>query len=94
MSSKTGSTDDKKLQAQMVTVATSVMGQAAPSYSTTWPGGAAPTKAALAAKQVAGFYVDGTLNELKIKEDGSTRPYLVKISMLLASFPIRACSGS
>jgi len=92
MSSKTG-TDDKKLQAQMVAVATSTMGSAAPSYATTWPGGTPPTKGALAQKQVAGFYVDGTLNELKVKEDGSTATISCKISMLLASFPDKSVFG-
>lgn len=92
MSSKTGGTDDKKLQAQMVTVATAAMASAAPSYATTWPGGV-PSKGALAAKQIAGFYVDGTLNELKIKEDGSTATVSCKISMLLASFPDKSVFG-
>ncbi len=92
MSSKTGGADDKKLQAQMVTVATAAMASAAPGYATTWAGGA-PSKAALAAKQVAGFYVDGTLNELKIKEDGSTATVSCKISMLLASFPDKSVFG-
>lgn len=92
MSSKTNTADDKKFQAQMVSVATSVMGQAAPQYKTTWPGGA-PTKTALAQKQMAGFYVDGTLNEVTVKEAGSTATVSCKISMLLASFPDKSVFG-
>jgi hypothetical protein len=92
MSSKTNSPDDKKLQGQMVTVATQTMSSAAPSYKTDWPGGP-PSKAALAQKQVAGFYVDGTLNELKVKEAGSTATISCKVSMLLASYPDKSVFG-
>jgi hypothetical protein len=92
MSSKTGGTDDKKLQAQMVSVATQTMSSAAPTYVTTWAGGA-PSKSTLAAKQMAGFYVDGTLNTVEVKEAGSTATVSCKVSMLLASFPDKSVFG-
>ena len=60
--------------------------------TTTWPGGA-PSKAALAQKGVAGFYVDGTLNELKVKSSGSGATISCKVSMLLADFPDKSVFG-
>jgi hypothetical protein len=87
MSSKTGdSSSDAKLQGLMVRVATKTMGKVAKGMSTNWPGGA-PTKAGLDAKGAQGFYVDGTLNELKVKEAGSSTMVSCKINMLLASYP-------
>jgi hypothetical protein len=87
MSSKTGdSSSDAKLQGLMVRVATKTMGKVAKGMSTSWPGGA-PTKAGLDAKGAQGFYVDGTLNELKVKEAGSSTMVSCKINMLLASYP-------
>ena len=91
MSSKTG-TDDAKLQKMMVKVATDTMGKVAGNMPTTWPGGV-PTKAALDGKGVLGFYVDGTLNELKIEKAGSSSNVSCKISMLLASFPDKSVFG-
>ena len=91
MSAKTGM-NDKKMQALMVTIATKTVGKTAKSMTTTWPGGV-PSKAALAAKGIDGFYVDGTLNELKIKQSGSSSTVSCKISMLLASFPDKSVFG-
>ncbi len=93
MSSKTGSANDPKLRALMVSTATKTMGRAASQMATTWAGGAAPSKAQLAAKNVAGFYVDGTLNTLTVKESGSTSTVSCKISMLLASYPDKSVFG-
>ena len=93
MSSKTGSANDPKLRALMVSTATKTMGRAASQMATSWPGGSAPTKAQLAAKNVDGFYVDGTLNTLTVKESGSTSTVSCKISMLLASFPDKSVFG-
>jgi hypothetical protein len=93
MSSKTGDTSiDGKLKALMVKVANKTMTKAAPSMAITWPGGA-PSKAQLDAKATQGFYVDGTVNELKVKQSGSSTTVSCKINMLLASFPDKSIFG-
>src|SRR3569623_1018551 len=71
MSSKTGSANDAKLRALMVKVAAKTMSRRATYMSQAWSGGGTPSKGALAGKGIDGFYVDGTLNELKIKASGS-----------------------
>ncbi len=92
MSSKTGNaTADPKLRTLMNKIATKTMGRA-PHMPTTWPGGL-PTKAQLATKKVDGFYVDGTLNEVKVTTSGSTSTVSCKVSMLLASFPDKSVFG-
>ena len=92
MSSKTGNaTADPKLRTLMNKVAIKTMGRA-PHMPTTWPGGL-PTKAQLASKKVDGFYVDGTLNEVKVTTSGSTSTVSCKVSMLLASFPDKSVFG-
>jgi hypothetical protein len=95
MSSKTGDAGaDIKLKALMVKIATRTMTKVANNMATSWQGSAAlPTKAMLDAKNAQGFYVDGTLNELKIKESGSSTTVSCKINMLLASFPDRSIFG-
>jgi len=92
MSSKTGDADDTKLRTLMVNIATKTLGKAS-NMATTWAGGGVPSKAALAAKNAQGFYVDGTLNELKVKQAGSSSTVSCKISMLLASFPDKSVFG-
>jgi hypothetical protein len=93
MSSRTGdSAVDGKLKVLMVRVATRTMSKVATGMATTWPGGV-PTKAMLEAKGAAGFYIDGTLNELKVKENGSSSTVSCKINMLLASFPDKSIFG-
>jgi hypothetical protein len=93
MSSKTGdATADPKFKALMVKVASKTMSRVATSMAITWPGGA-PTKAMLDAKSTVGFYVDGTLNELKAKETGSSMTVSCKINMLLASYPDKSIFG-
>jgi len=93
MSSKTGDTaSDAKLKALMVKVATKTMGKVASNMALTWPGGL-PTKAQLDAKSTMGFYVDGTVNELKVKQSGSSATVSCKINMLLASFPDKSIFG-
>jgi hypothetical protein len=93
MSSKTGDgAADAKLKALMVKIATKTMAKVASGMSTSWPGGA-PTKAQLEAKGASGFYIDGTLNELKIKESGSSTTVSCKINMLLASYPDKSIFG-
>jgi hypothetical protein len=93
MSSKTGDAAvDPKLKALMVKIATRTMAKVASSMATTWPGGV-PTKAMLDAKSTQGFYVDGTVNDLKVKESRSSTMVSCKISMLLASFPDKSIFG-
>ena len=91
MSSKTGTPDDAKFQATMAKVSTKTLAKE-PDMPTTWPGGV-PTKAALAKKGTQGFYVDGTLNEVKTKTVGAASTISCKVSMLLASFPDKSVFG-
>ena len=93
MSSKTGNAAvDAKLQALMVRTANGTLAKVASGMATTWPGGE-PTKAMLEARSTVGFYVDGTLNELKVKEAGSTTTVSCRINMLLASYPDKSIFG-
>jgi hypothetical protein len=93
MSSKTGdSASDVKLKALMARIATRTMAKVASSMAITWPGGA-PTAAMLSARSTVGFYIDGTLNELKVKESGSSTTVSCKINMLLASYPDKSIFG-
>ena len=91
MSSKTG-TDDPKFRTMMVKVATKTLGRW-PNLPTTFGGSATPSKNALAAKNVQGFYVDGTLNELKVEKTGNSSKVTCKVSMLLASYPDKSVFG-
>jgi len=94
MSSKTGNTTaDPKMRALMVKVASKTMGKSASHMATTWPGGSAPSKTQLAQKRTDGFYVDGTLNDLKVTTNGSSATVSCKVSMLLASFPDKSVFG-
>ena len=94
MSSKTGdSAIDAKLKALMVKVANRTMSRVAGNMAISWPGGAAPTGAMLAAKSTVGFYVDGTVNEMKVKEAGSSMTVSCRINMLLASYPDKSIFG-
>jgi hypothetical protein len=92
MSSKTGGANDSKLRALMVKTAAKTMLSRGAGMKTEWPGGA-PSKAVLASKGVAGFYVDGTLNELKVKGSGASITISCKVSMLLADFPDKSVFG-
>jgi hypothetical protein len=92
MSSKTGGANDAKLRALMVKTATKTMQSRGNGMKIEWPGGT-PTKAVLASKGVAGFYVDGTLNEVKVKTSGSSSTISCKVSMLLADFPDKSVFG-
>jgi hypothetical protein len=92
MSSKTGGANDAKLKALMAKVATQTLSSKAPHMAQTWAGGT-PTKAGLAAKGTSGFYVDGTLNELKAKPGGGGTTISCKVSMLLADFPDKNMFG-
>lgn len=93
MASKTGDAAvDARLKALMARVANQTMTRAASNMAITWPGGA-PTQAMLAAKSTVGFYVDGTVNELKVKQAGSSMMVSCKINMLLASYPDKSIFG-
>lgn len=93
MASKTGDAAiDARLKALMVKIANRTMAKVASNMAVTWPGGV-PTQAMLAAKGTAGFYVDGTVNDVKVKESGSSMTVSCKISMLLASFPDKSIFG-
>jgi HEAT repeat protein len=94
MSSKTGNTaDDPKYRASMQKTSAQTLNKIAPTYQTTWAGGGVPTKAQLAAKNMTGFYVDGTLNEVKVEKAGNSSKVSCKVNMLLASFPDKAVFG-
>jgi len=93
MASRTGDAAvDVRLKSLMVKVANRTMTRVAGNMAITWPGGA-PTQAMLAAKSTVGFYVDGTVNELKVKEAGSSMMVSCKINMLLASYPDKSIFG-
>jgi HEAT repeat protein len=93
MSSRVGNAgDDARLKALMVKIANKTMSKVANNMATSWPGGT-PTQAMLDAKGAMGFYVDGTLNELKVKESGSSTTVSCKINMLLASYPDKSIFG-
>jgi hypothetical protein len=94
MAARTGDAAvDARLKALMVKVANQTMTRVASNMATTWPGGAAPTQAMLAAKATSGFYVDGTVNEVKVKQAGSSMMVSCKINMLLASYPDKSIFG-
>lgn len=93
MSSKTGGANDAKFRTMMVSVSAKTLTRVASNMQQTWAGGGAPSKAQLAAKGFSGFYVDGTLNEVKITTSGNTATISCKVSMLLASFPDKSVFG-
>lgn len=89
MSSKTGDAAvDGKMRPAMVKVSQQTLTRSAPAMAQSWSGGT-PTAAQLTQKGFQGFYVDGTLNELKV----SNGTVSCKISMLLASFPDKSVFG-
>lgn len=92
MSSKTGGTKDAKWRGIMVKVTEKTLAKSAPTMQTSWPGGT-PTKSALSSKGASGFYVDGTLNTLDIKNTGGGATISCKVSMLLADFPDKSVFG-
>lgn len=93
MSSKTGTPNDAKLRAMMGKVATKTLSKVASNLPTTWPGGGVPTAAALSQKNVMGFFIDGTLNELKVSTSGSSATISCKVNMLIADFPNKSIFG-
>jgi hypothetical protein len=94
MSSKTGKpAEDAKLRAMMEKVATKTMSRVASNLPTAWPGGGVPSASALSQRNVQGFFIDGTLNELKIDTSGSSATITCKVNMLLAEFPSKSIFG-
>ncbi len=91
MSSKTGTSDDPRFQATMVKISNKTLAKES-DMPTAWPGGP-PSKTALAQKRIQGFYVDGTLNEVKTKTVGAAVTISCKVSMLLASYPDKSVFG-
>ncbi len=85
MASKAEPVDE--LRKLMHDTASSVMGKKAKDFMLTWTGGKAPTKKDLTGKSVSGFYVDGTVNELTVKQKGASATISCKISMLIATYP-------
>ncbi len=86
MATKSPTSMDSKLKELMRKTAEKTLGKTAPDMMTTWPGGK-PSKAQLAKKGVSGFYVDGTLTEIKAKEKGTQTLVSCKISLLIATYP-------
>ncbi len=94
MSSKTGNaTADAKYRALIVKIAGSTLARSAPKMEQKWAGTLPSTVQGFAAKGYSAFFVDGTLNELKVQTSGNTATVSCKISMLLASFPDKAIFG-
>jgi hypothetical protein len=69
------------------------LGRVAKDMALTWPGGKSPTKAQLDQKSVQGFYLDGTLTDMTIKEKGAATIVSCKVSMLLATLPDKSMFG-
>lgn len=87
MASKASSTMDGKLKDLMRKTAQKTFAKSAPDMMTAWPGGKSPTKGQLSKQGVAGFYLDGTLTEIKQKEKGAATLVSCKISLLIATYP-------
>ncbi len=83
----------EELRKLMRDTATSVLSKKAKDFMQTWPGGKAPTKKDLTAKSVSGFYLDGTVNELTVKQKGASATISCKINMLIATYPEKSIFG-
>lgn len=91
MASQIGEGDDA-LRELMRQTTEQTLGRVAREYATTWPGGA-PTRAQLDQAHVSGFYVDGTVNQVTVKDAGSGVLVSCKIKMLIASYPEKSMFG-
>jgi hypothetical protein len=83
-----------KLRPMMEKKAKDTLTKTEPRIKQTWPGGKVPTKQDLDSQGIAGFYVDGTLNVLKVTTSGKNATVTCKVNMLLASFPDRVIIGT
>lgn len=94
MSSKTGNAaNDTKFRALIVKTSASTLARSAPKMEQKWSGSLPTSPQGFAAKGYSAFFVDGTLNELKVQTSGNTATVSCKISMLLASFPDKSIFG-
>ena len=94
MSSRTGNgTADARFRALIVKTAQSTLTRSAPRMEQKWAGSLPTSVQGFSAKGYSAFFVDGTLNELKVQTSGNTATVSCKISMLLASFPDKAIFG-
>src|SRR5207247_1137647 len=86
---------DAKLKGVMVKVANKTMTRISSNMASmplAWSSGE-PSKAVFNPRLTSGFYIDGTVEELKVKETGSSMTVSCKINMLLASYPDRNIFG-
>jgi hypothetical protein len=94
MSSKTGNaTADVKFRALIVKTAGATLTRSAPKMVQKWSGTLPTSVQGFSSKGYSAFFVDGTLNELKVQTSGNTATVSCKISMLLASFPDKSIFG-
>ncbi|MBK9037124.1 MAG: HEAT repeat domain-containing protein [Myxococcales bacterium] len=78
---------EPELKALAKKTAQTTLSRKAKEFMQTWPSGKAPTKKDLTSKKVSGFYLDGTVNEVTVKQKGASATVSCKISMLIASYP-------
>ena len=91
MSDSTSSS--KKMTTMMRRVTLETFRKKAPKMATAWPGGKPPSKKALRKAGAVGYYVDGTLTELSVRDKGSSSLVGCKVSMLIASYPEKSMFG-
>jgi hypothetical protein len=92
MSAKTS--DAEKMRNLMRSTTLKMFGKVAKdSMTTSWAGGAIPTKKMLDAKGTAGFHVDGTLTDLTEKVKSGSTIVSCKVSMYIATFPEKSVFG-
>jgi hypothetical protein len=85
-------TGSEKLKTLMKNTAEKTVKKTNKDMSTTWAGGV-PTQKQLDTAKVAGFFVDGTLNDLTVKTKGASTIVSCKLSMLVATFPRKSIFG-
>jgi HEAT repeats len=81
------------IKALMRKTAAAMLTKKANDFIQAWPGGKSPTRKDLDKKSVSGFYLDGTVNEVTVKQKGATATVSCKINMLIASFPEKSIFG-
>ena len=79
------------MRALMKRTVISTLKSQASNLTVEWPGKKAPTKKDLGA--LTAFHVDGTLNELTAKKQGSRTIVSCKVNMLLATYPEKSMFG-
>jgi hypothetical protein len=91
MSAKTD--EAEKMRNLMRSTTLQVFSKVAASMSTSWAGGAVPTRKQLDAKGVTGYAVDGTLTDLTAKEKSGQEIVSCKVSMYITTFPENSAFG-